>query len=61
MYSTEILKKKLYKKKLTMLTVCCSIPLLIPPTGKGRGSVSVGNPDGGCAPNSGGLNCPPGW
>lgn len=41
-----------------MLTVCCSIPLLIPPTGKGRGS--EGGPDGGCAPKSGGLNCPPG-
>lgn len=43
-----------------MLTVCCSIPLLIPPTGKGRGSGSEGGPDGGCAPKSGGLNCPPG-
>lgn len=45
-----------------MLTVCCSMPFVMLPTGKANGS--VGGPDEGtfvgCAPSSGGLNCPPG-
>lgn len=43
-----------------MLTVCCSMPFVMPPTGNAKGSDEGPVCDGGWAPSNGGLNWLPG-